>query len=111
MGGARRRRNQPLATHAEAGPRGRALPKPGGGAYEIAPCYWLPQEDGTLSYHSIGFAEQRWDVKVSRPTIGCVRRALRRFCVVIRQLVEDTGKMAVVAGLVRGPLRQVGSGP
>lgn len=96
MGGARRRRNRPLAKQA----------LPGGGTSEIAPCYWLPQL--TLS---IGYAERRWVLKVSRPTIGCARRGLRRFCVVIRRRVEDTGKMAAVAGLVRGPLRQVGSGP
>uniref|UniRef100_A0A0G2KAM3 Pyruvate dehydrogenase E1 component subunit beta n=1 Tax=Rattus norvegicus TaxID=10116 RepID=A0A0G2KAM3_RAT len=76
---------------------------------------WLPQEEGHSgneggrakeSPKRKGLLLQRRDLKVSRPTIGCAGRGLRRFCVVIRLRVEDTGKMAAVAGLVRGPLRQ-----
>lgn len=73
-----------------------------GGAPEIAPYYWLPQEGGTLSYHSL---------RCHALQLAAPHGSLRRFCVVIRRRVEDTGKMAAVAGLVRGPLRQVGSGP
>lgn len=90
---------------------GLALPKLGAGLLKYCLAIGLLRKAGLQLPFSIGFAEQRRDLKVSRPTIGCAGPGLRRFCVVIRPRVEDTGKMAAVAGLVRGPLRQVSSGP
>ncbi|KAH0502809.1 Pyruvate dehydrogenase E1 component subunit beta, mitochondrial [Microtus ochrogaster] len=75
---------------------------------------WVPRPQPTTKAdgsqagsHVAGFSGRRRALRSSRPTIGCARPGRRRFCVVIRPPVEDTGKMAVVVGLVRGPLRQV----